>query len=106
MLVDNQPLKDFNSIFLKSSSSNAPIVVTCPRIGSSLSGVGNYSLVSIQQTGIVTIFTTDDIIIRTTKRSSNSINYVINLIKVSLYTSPPDQVTQKTGIVSGSGGKL
>ena len=98
-LPENQPLKDFNSIPLSaSSSSNAPIVVTLAQ-GSAASlsgGVGSYSLVSIQQTGIVTItFTTDD---------SNNPNYKtvsttlsINVVKsnqsVSYSNNPPSQIT-------------
>ena len=98
-LPENQPLKDFNSIPLSaSSSSNAPIVVSLAQ-GSAASlsgGVGSYSLVSIQQTGIVTItFTTDD---------SNNPNYKtvsttlsINVVKsnqsVSYSNNPPSQIT-------------
>ena len=98
-LPENQPLKDFNSIPLSaSSSSNAPIVVTLAQ-GSAASlsgGIGSYSLVSIQQTGIVTItFTTDD---------SNNPNYKtvsttlsINVVKsnqsVSYSNNPPSQIT-------------
>ena len=98
-LPDNQPLKDFNSIPLSaSSSSNAPIVVTLAQ-GSAASlsgGVGNYSLVSIQQTGIVTItFTTDDSNNPNYKTVSSTLS--INVIKsnqsISYSTSPPDQVT-------------
>ena len=98
-LPENQPLKDFNSIPLSaSSSSNAPIVASLAQ-GSAASlsgGVGSYSLVSIQQTGIVTItFTTDD---------SNNPNYKtvsttlsINVVKsnqsVSYSNNPPSQIT-------------
>ena len=98
-LPENQPLKDFNSIPLSaSSSSNAPIVVSLAQ-GSAASlsgGVGSYSLVSIQQTGIVTItFTTDD---------SNNPNYKtvsttlsINVVKsnqsVSYSNNPPSEIT-------------
>ena len=98
-LPENQPLKDFNSIPLSaSSSSNAPIVVTLAQ-GSAASlsgGVGNYSLVSIQQTGIVTItFTTDDSNNPNYKTVSSTLS--INVIKsnqsISYSTSPPDQVT-------------
>ena len=98
-LPENQPLKDFNSIPLSaSSSSNAPIVVTLAQ-GSAASlsgGVGNYSLVSIQQTGIVTItFTTDDSNNPNYKTISSTLS--INVIKsnqsITYSTSPPDQVT-------------
>ena len=96
-LPENQPLKDFNSIPLSaSSSSNAPIVVTLAQ-GSAASlsgGVGNYSLVSIQQTGIVTItFTTDDSNNPNYKTVSSTLS--INVIKsnqsISYSTSPPDK---------------
>ena len=98
-LPENQPLKDFDSIPLdSSSSSNAPIIISLDQgSAASLSGnVGNYSLVSIQQTGIVTItFTTDD---------SNNPNYKtvsttlsINVVKsnqsVSYSNNPPSQIT-------------
>gem|GEM_PF-5284272 len=63
-LPQSQALKDFASIPLSAvSSSGAPVIITlAPGSSATLSGtIGNYALVSIQQTGIVSItFTTDD----------------------------------------------
>ena len=63
-LPTTKPLKDFTSIpITASSSSGSPIIISLSAgSAASVSGtVGNYELVSIQQTGLVTItFTTDD----------------------------------------------
>ena len=63
-LPQSQALKDFASIPLSAvSSSGAPVIITlAPGSSATLSGtIGNYALVSIQQTGIVSLtFTTHD----------------------------------------------
>ena len=98
-LPTTKPLKDFTSIpITASSSSGSPIVISLSAgSAASVSGtVGNYELVSIQQTGLVTItFTTDDS--GNPNYNSATTTVVIDVVKtnqnISFNTTPTTQLT-------------
>jgi gliding motility-associated-like protein len=90
------PLKDFNSISLTASSTSGSPVSMSLANGSaaSLNGApGNYSLVSIQQTGLVTItfFVSEN---SSENYKAATVTLVVDVVKVnqniSLNTAPPN----------------
>ena len=98
-LPTTKPLKDFTSIpITASSSSGSPIIISLSAgSAASVSGtVGNYELVSIQQTGLVTItFTTDDS--GNPNYNSATTTVVIDVVKtnqnISFNTTPTTQLS-------------
>ena len=98
-LPTSQPLKDFSSIPITASASSGSPVVVALAAGSAatISGtVGNYELVSIQQTGIVTItFTTDDT--NNPNYNTTSTTVVVDVVKtnqnISFTSQPPTQLS-------------
>ena len=98
-LPTSQPLKDFSSIPITASASSGSPVVVALAAGSAatISGtVGNYELVSIQQTGIVTItFTTDDT--NNPNFNTTSKTVVVDVVKtnqsISFVSQPPTQLS-------------
>jgi len=98
-LPTSQPLKDFSSIPITASASSGSPVVVALAGGSAatISGtVGNYELVSIQQTGIVTItFTTDDT--NNPNYNTTSTTVVVDVVKtnqnISFTSQPPTQLS-------------
>jgi gliding motility-associated-like protein len=98
-LPTSQPLKDFSSISITASASSGSPVVVALAAGSAatISGtVGNYELVSIQQTGIVTItFTTDDT--NNPNYNTTSTTVVVDVVKtnqnISFTSQPPTQLS-------------
>ena len=98
-LPTTKPLKDFTSIpITANSSSGSPITISLSAgSAASVSGtVGNYELVSIQQTGLVTItFTTDDS--GNPNYNSATTTVVIDVVKtnqnISFNTTPTTQLT-------------